>query len=167
MVKVPMGEKVEIDLWNSKKNRGMVKYFTTTMDLVRAESEFILKKGDTAFVVETFDNFVVVVPEDEYSSLIHGSHFKDIDYKGLNHLIWKLLKDWEDATGGILSFEEIFSILRRTSIQAIITKKLLKKSLKHGKIPFDFIKKGANSFVSLKMEDITQDKTTLLNLSKN
>ena len=62
MVKIPVGEKVEINLWNKKNKHGMVVYHHGTMDLCRAESEFDLKRGDIAYVVESYDSFVVVVP---------------------------------------------------------------------------------------------------------
>ena len=41
MVYVPIGAKVQVDLWNQKKGRGMAKYYDkTTMNLVNARSEF-------------------------------------------------------------------------------------------------------------------------------
>jgi NADH pyrophosphatase NudC (nudix superfamily) len=66
MVKVPLKAKVEIDLWDAKKKSGLVKYYTTTMYLVRAKSDFDLKKGDQAIVIESKVNLVKVVPEKEY-----------------------------------------------------------------------------------------------------
>ena len=74
MVKVPIGKIVRVDLWDSKKKRGMVKYFTNTMDLVRAESEFDLQKGDNAIVVESHDSFVLIVPKDRYTNLLNNNN---------------------------------------------------------------------------------------------
>ena len=141
MVKVPIGKKVTVNLWDSKKQRGIVKYFTDTMDLVRAESEFSsLQKGDTALVVESHDSFVVIVPEDEYTQLLDGTRLDHINLKGVTRMIWKLLQERKEETGGILSFEEVWSIFRRSSIQNLITRKHLKRALKLRELPFDHLK---------------------------
>ena len=140
MVKVPIGKIVKVDLWDSKKKRGMVKYHTNTMDIVRAESEFDLKKGDSAIVVESHDSFVLIVPKDNYTNLLKGGNANDIDLKGLSQEVYCMLKDRTEETGGILSFEDLFSIFKRTSIQDIITKKLLKKAVSDQRpfLPFPF-----------------------------
>ncbi|UYP48480.1 hypothetical protein NEF87_004765 [Candidatus Lokiarchaeum ossiferum] len=167
MVKVPIGKEVEINLWDSKKKHGMVKYFTDTMDLVRAESEFSLKKGDSAIVVESYDSFVVVVPEDEYTQLLHGSHLDGIDIQGLNELIYKLLKERIKDTGGILSFDELWSIFKRSSIQSVITKKHLKKAIKIRQSSFDRIKDDGDTIVALKPQECLNDITQIVRHSSN
>jgi hypothetical protein len=167
MVKIPIGKEVEINLWDSRKKRGIVKYFTNTMDLVRAESEFDLIKGDSAIVVESYDSFVVVVPEDEYTKLLHGTHLDDIDIEGLNDLIYEILKERSKETGGILSVDELWSIFKRSSIQSVITKKHLKRACKLRKSPFDRIKEEGETYIALKPHELLEDITSLVNLGKN
>jgi len=167
MVKVPIGKIVKVDLWDSKKKRGMVKYHTNTMDIVRAESEFDLQKGDSAIVVESHDSFVLIVPKDKYTNLLKGGNVNDIDLKGLSQEIYNMLKDRTEETGGILSFEDLFSIFKRTSIQDIITKKILKKATKLKELPFEKIKANGTIYLALNPAEITFDEVTLLNYAKD
>ena len=166
MVKVPVGETVKVDLWNPEKRSGMVKYFTNTMDLVRAESQFELQKDDNAIVVESYDSFVVIVPKDEYTSLLKGYNLKNLNLKGLPPIILKILKERKDETGGILSFEELFSILKRTSIQNVITKKHLKKVLSIKNNPFDTVKLDNVTYVVMKPEENPEDQAEILKFSE-
>ena len=166
MVKIPVGKRVITDLWDTQKKRGLVKYLTNTMDLVRAESEFILHKGNTALVVESYDSFVVIVPEDEYTQLLHGPRIDQIDLKGVNQMIWKLLSTRKEETGGILSFEEVWSIFRRTSIQNLITRKHLKRALKLRKLPFDNIKFHGGTYLCLNPSENSEDVQQILRFSK-
>ncbi|MFX0030034.1 MAG: hypothetical protein ACFE8B_12550, partial [Candidatus Hermodarchaeota archaeon] len=166
MVKVPIGKVVKVDLWDSKKRRGMIKYNTNTMDLVRAESEFDLKKGDLAIVIESHDSFVLVVPKDKYTNLLKGDSLKHIDIKRLADMIFTILKEREEETGGILSFEELFSIMKRTSIQDIITKKQLIRALKQNNTRFDRIKEERATYLVLKAIDCTFDETAILKLAE-
>jgi hypothetical protein len=167
MVKVPVGKIVKVDLWDSKKKRGMVKYQTNTMNLVRAESEFELEKGKLALVIESHESFVLIVPKDEYTALIRGKDLKRIDYQGLAHLIYNILKDRLNETGGILSFEEIYSILKRTSIQDIIRKKHIMKAVNFNGVKFDRIKEGGKIFIVLRASDCPNDEIVVLNLAKD
>lgn len=167
MVKVPIGKIVKVDLWDSKKKRGMVKYHTNTMDIVRAESEFDLQKGDSAIVVESHDSFVLVVPKDKYTNLLKGGNVNYIDLKGLSQEIYNMLKDRAEETGGILSFEDLYSIFKRTSIQDILTKKLLKKATKLKELPFEKIKANGTSYLALNPAEITCDEVILLNYAKD
>jgi hypothetical protein len=166
MVKIPIGKRVIINLWDTQKKRGLVKYLTDTMDLVRAESEFILHKGDTSLVVESFDSFVVIVPEDEYTQLLHGSRIDQVDLKGINQMIWKLLSSRKAETGGILSFEEVWSIFHRSSIQNVITRKHLKKALKLRRLPFDHIKFQGGTYLCLNPTENAEDVQKILQFSK-
>ena len=70
-----------------------------------------LSKGNLALVVESHDSFVLIVPKDEFVDLIKGDNFKSIDYEGLADVIYNILKDRISETGGILSFEEVYSVL--------------------------------------------------------
>ncbi len=162
MVKVPVGEKIEINLWDSGKKRGIAKYYTSTMDLVRTESEFDLNPGDVAIVVESYDSFIVVVPEDEYTKILGGKNISNIDHAGLNRLIYIILKERSKETGGILSFDELWSILKRTSIQNIINKKDLKKAINMKNSPFDTIKVEENVYVALRPHDNVEDIKSLV-----
>ncbi|QEE16388.1 hypothetical protein DSAG12_02218 [Promethearchaeum syntrophicum] len=157
MVKVPVGEKVEINLWDSDKKRGIAKYFSSTMDLVRAESEFELNPGDTAVVVESYDSFIVVVPEDDYTKLLSGKNIENIDPVGLNRQIYKILKERMKETGGILSLDELWSILNRTSIQNILDKKDLKKAINIKDSPFDRIKVEGRVYIALRPQENMED----------
>ena len=167
MVKVPIGEIVVIDLWNSNKKRGMVKYNTNTMDLVRAESEFNLTKGDLAIVVESHDSFVLVVPKDKYTEIITDDNFKRISIKGLIDIIYSILKERKNETGGILSLEDLYSILKRTSIQSIITKKHLNKAGKYKDTPFDRIKDSGRFYFALKPSDCPKDEAIVSKIANN
>ena len=166
MVKVPIGKIVRVDLWDSKKKRGMVKYFTNTMDLVRAESEFDLQKGDNAIVVESHDSFVLIVPKDRYTNLLNNNNPNDINYKGLAQEIYNILKDRIEEQGGILTFEDLFSIFMRTSIQYILTKRHLKKALRNKDLPFDKIKENGISYLALKPAEIACDQLEILTIGK-
>ncbi|MFX1377293.1 MAG: hypothetical protein ACFFA0_15955 [Promethearchaeota archaeon] len=166
MVKVPKGKVVKVDLWDSKKRRGMVKYNTNTMDLVRAESEFDLEKGDLAMVIESHDSFVLIVPKDKYTDLIKGENLKRIDVKRLVDVVFDILKEREEESGGILSFEEIYSILKRSSIQDIITKKQLTRAVNQKNARFDRIKEGRVIYLALKPKVCTLDKSTVLKIAK-
>ena len=167
MVKIPIGKEVKINLWDPKKKRGIVKFFSQTMDLVRAESEFALQKGDSAFVVESYDSFVVVVPEDEYTQVLQGHQLHGINIEGLNDLIYTLLKERRKETGGILSFDELWSIFKRSSILSIITKKHLKKAIKLRRSSFDRIKNEDGTFVALKPQENLADIKQMVELVSN
>ena len=54
-MKVPVGSKVTVDLWDPTNKRGMVKHFDDTLTLLRAESDFPLNKGQSAVVVKSFE----------------------------------------------------------------------------------------------------------------
>ncbi len=166
MVKVPIGKTVKVDLWDSKKKRGMVKYFTNTMDIVRAESEFDLQKGSSAIVVESHDSFVLIVPKDKYTDLLKNGNMKDINYQGLAREIYNILKDRINEEGGILSFEDIYSIFMRTSIQYVLTKKQLKKATKLNENLFERLKEDGNVYLALRPVDVNGDQVLFLNQAK-
>jgi hypothetical protein len=127
MVKVPVGKKIQIDFWNDNKKQGLAKYVTDTLNLIRCESEFTLKEGNLAIVIKSFEGKVNVIPDDEYSRLIKGLNLNRLDINGLHSIIEEILKQSEPETGGNLSFSEIMSTLKNTSIKYLIKKKHLKK----------------------------------------
>lgn len=166
MVKIPIGEKVEVNLWNRHQKHGMVKYYHSTMDICRAESEFELKKGDYAYVVESYDSFAVIVPEDEYTDLIDNFQSKRMDLTKLAFKIGEILKERQEETGGILSDDEIFSILRRTSIQSFISQKLIKRLSKFSDAPYDSFKFEKQRYFAIKRAEMVDDKQHLIALAQ-
>ncbi len=126
-----------------------------------------LSKGNLALVVESHDSFVLIVPKDEFVDLIKGDNFKSIDYEGLADVIYNILKDRISETGGILSFEEVYSILKRTSIQEFIKKKHLMKAIKYKDASFDRITDNGGLYLALKPNDCPNDLLEIMNLSKD
>jgi len=166
MVKLAIGAYVVIDLWDPLKKRGIAKHFSDTMDLVQVESEFDLKKGDSAIVVKSNEGFVWVIPKDNvYASLINPKN-AGIDLNGLNHLIFKFLKENDTRTGGILSQEEMLKIIQDTPIKNLVPEDILKKILKIKSHPYDIIKFGKQLFFALHPADVVNDKQVLLNLAQ-
>ena len=78
MVKVPVGSVVKVDLWDTKKKHGIVKYYTNTMNLVRAESEFFLKKDDLAIVINSLEGFCNIIPKDDNHDILEGKNQQNI-----------------------------------------------------------------------------------------
>ena len=165
MVKVPIGSEVIVNLWNKKKKRGMVKYIRDTQYVVNAESEFDLTKGEDAIVVESYEGFVVIVPEDKFSKLIKGKDL-NLDQEGFSQIIWQVLADRKETNGGILSFEELYSVFKRSSIQSFISKRFLKRNLKKSRESYDVIKYDGILYIGLKQSELTQDEIALLTLAK-
>lgn len=63
-----------------------------------------------------------------------------------------------------ISFEEICSILKRTSIRNIIKKKHLIKAIKYKNAPFDRIKDDGRRYLALKPVDCPKDE--VMNIAK-
>jgi hypothetical protein len=166
MVKVPVNKTVTVDLWDPEKKYGMVKYFTNTMDLVRAQSDFTLEKGDSAIVVDSHPGFVQVVPEDDFSTAVNWKSKKITDNKGFAHGIFNILKNFESKTGGILSLEDIFSELKQYSIRDLITKKHLNKVIATKDPPFDVLQQSNTVFLALKASDSKLDQIEILKLTE-
>lgn len=167
MVKVPVNKIVTVDLWDPVKKYGMVKYFTNTMDLVRAQSDFTLKKGDSAIVVESHPGFVQILPEDDFSTRVNWRSKKITDFKGMAHGIFNILKKSEKETGGILSFDEVFSELKQQTVRDIITKKHLVKIIATKDPSFDTIQQSNATFLALKATDAKDDETEILKLAEH
>lgn len=166
MVRVPIGKTVEIDLWNTNKGNGMVKYHTNTMDLIRAESRFELKKGDKALVVESYDSFVQVVPLDEYTELFKRNSVRSFDYKKLGLKIHQILKLRQEETGGLLPFEELFNIFSSSTIGDVLSRKQLMKAAKRKDIPLEVFEEEDVEYVGLLIKDCTEDIARVLKMTK-
>jgi len=167
MVKVPVGKKIQIDFWNDNKKQGLAKFFTDTLNLIRCESEFNLKEGDLALVIKSFDGNVIVLPDDEYSRLIKGLNLNKLDLDGLHTIIDKILKKSEPETGGILSFHEIISVLKNTSIKHLIKKKHLKTTAGFKNSAFDLVEENKVNYLAIKPSENSTDIQQILNFSKN
>ncbi len=166
-MKVPIGKKIQIDFWNDNKKQGLAKYFTDTLTLIRCESEFTLKEGNLALVIKSFEGNVKVVPYDEYSRLIKGINLKKLDLDGLHSIIEKILKKSEPKTGGILSFHEIISSLKNTSIKHLIKKKHIKKTAGLKNSAFNLIEENRVIYLAIKPSENSTDIQQILNFSKN
>ena len=165
MVKLPVGARVTIDLWDPQKRQGIAKHFSDTLDLVRAESEFELKRGDNAIVVNSYDSYVMVIPENEYSKLIIQGG-KNLDLVGLNRVIYNLLKDQEKSTGGIMLVENILSYMLTTPLKYLITEDLIKKTVKIKGSLVELVKHAGMNYVGVPVAELNADKQVLLNFAK-
>lgn len=166
MVKVPIGEKVTVNLWDSDKKRGLVKYFTHTMNLVNAESNFHLEKGDKAIVIKSFDSFVVVIPDDEYTEVLDISKNTKVDREGLSKIVSKTLLDWDDKSGGILSIMALLELIHKTSLKYFVDRKDLKKLRKVKERNFDIIKDGGDVYFALHTSKTSSDIVQLIDFAK-
>ena len=128
MVKIPIGKKVQIDFWNNKTGTGMVRFQSDHLEIVKGSSDFNFLKGESALVIESFENFIKIVPDDKFSRLLYGSNMKKIDLSELSSIIKDILDENEKFNGGILSVDEIYNFLATTSIKFAIKKKHVKKS---------------------------------------
>lgn len=168
MIKVPVGKLVTVDLWNSQKKHGMVKYRTNTENFVKAKSNFFnLKKGDSAIVIESHDYFVLIIPKDQFTDLFKNYRFKSINFKKLAQMIYNILKKREKDGGGILSLDEIFIIFKQTSIRDYITKKQLVKAIKSKHARFDILKEENSTFLALSPVECVNDGLIVLEHAKD
>ncbi|MBD3352607.1 MAG: hypothetical protein GF364_14055 [Candidatus Lokiarchaeota archaeon] len=167
MVKIPVGEKVRVNLWDSDKKRGLVKYFTHTMNLVNAESDFRLEKGDTAIVIKSFDSFVVIIPEDKYSKILDVSQKTKVDRIGLSEVVTKILLDWDEKSGGILSIMELLELIHKTSLKYFVNRKDLKNLRKVKDRSYDIIKDSGDLYFVLKPSKTSSDIVNVLKFAQS
>ncbi|MHA1111807.1 MAG: hypothetical protein ACTSRJ_07070 [Candidatus Hodarchaeales archaeon] len=166
-MKVPVGSKVTVDLWDPTNKRGMVKHFDDTLTLLRAESDFPLIKGQNAIVVKSFENFVRIVPDDEYSRAIQHTEKKvKLDKDELIPFIYSHLKDNLDPKGGIVSILELYHFFKQTSLNAFITLDKLYKISKIPSLPFQCIEEGGNLHFILPDSERTHDCSILIEIAK-
>ncbi|MFX0101386.1 MAG: hypothetical protein ACFFCS_17560 [Candidatus Hodarchaeota archaeon] len=165
MAKIDVGTKVIVDLWNVEKHKGMVKNEGNTMDLIRAESEFHLEKGQRAIIVESYENFAKVIPFDEFSRLIVNKKFK-IDIKALARNVYDILKVQMAKNGGISSVDELLAIYKTTSIKHVIDEDHFKNlASKKNKI-FDVVSFEGTTYFAIKASENTADQKVILSLAK-
>jgi hypothetical protein len=166
-MKIPVGTKVVIDLWDSVNRRGMVRHSGDTLSLLRAESDFPLVKGQSAIVVKSYENFAQVIPDDEFSNAIveTGNHVK-LDKEVLISYIHAHLQISIEEYGGILSILELFHFFKQTSLKEFITLDKLYKISKVQPKPFQCIEEGGNLYFILPDSERIQDCRELMDLAK-
>lgn len=166
-MKIPIGTKVTVDLWDSRNRRGMVKHTGDTLSLLRAESDFSLDKGQGAIVVKSYENFVKVIPADEFSKAISGTGKQvKVDKQVLVTFILAHLHISIESTGGITSILELFHFFKQTSLNAFITLDKLYKISKMPSLPFECIADEGNLFFVLPDSERISDCRDIMNLSK-
>jgi len=167
-MKIPVGTKVTIDLWDSVNRRGMVIYSADTLSLLRAESDNHMKKGQYAIVIKSFENFVQVVPDDEFSLAIRNTGKSlSLDHNILINFIWNHLKQNFESTGGIASILDLFHFFQQTSLNSFITLDVLYKISKTNPLPFECFEEEGNLYFILRELERINDSQTILNLAKN
>ena len=166
-MKIPIGTRVKVDLWDSRNRRGMVKHSGDTLSLLRAESDFPLEKGQGGIVVKSFENFVRIIPDDEFSKAItlKGNQVK-LDKKVLITFILAHLRVSIESTGGITSILDLFHFFQQTSLNTFITLDRLYKISKKASLPFHCIEEEGNLYFILPDSERTQDCRELMNLAK-
>ena len=167
MVKVPLGAKVIIDLWDTRKKKGMVKFYDDTQYLVRGMSDFKLEKGDRALVVESEESFVHVVPFDRFTSVLKENRIDKINYSKLAHLIFKILQERERETGGIMQKDDLYELFQRSTIKSILKKKHLKKAIKLEEVPVERLKIKGVRYYALKPQLGSYDIQEVLKYAKD
>lgn len=166
-MKIPVGEKVTIDLWDPRKGRGMAKRFGSTLDLVQAASEYPLHKGDEALVVASRENFVQVIPANRFSRVLVGSHLNKVDEGALLRIVHALLVESERETGGIKSVPDLFQELARTPLKRALTEKKLRKACQSRHAPFEYWEAGDQvDFVALEAVEVPHDQKVVFDYAR-
>jgi len=167
-MKIPVGTKVTIDLWDSVNRRGMVKHSADTLSLLRAESDHHMKKGQNAIVIKSYENFVQIVPDDEFSIAIRDiGKFLHLDQNILTSFIWNRLKQNFESTGGIASILDLFHYFQQTSLSSFITLDALYKISKINSLPFECLEEEGNLYFILRDSERMNDSQIILNLAKD
>ena len=166
-MKIPIGTKVTVDLWDSKNRRGMVKHSGDTLSLLRAESNFPVEKGQNAIVVKSFENFVEIIPDDEFSKAIMGTGNQiKLDKRTLIEFILTHLRVSIESTGGIVSILDLFHFFKQTSIGEFITLDRLYKISEMSSLPFQCIVDEGNLFFVLPDSERTSDFSDIMKLAR-
>ena len=166
MVKIPTGDRVTVNLWDSKKKRGLVKYFTHTMNLVNAESDFHLEKGDKAVVIKSFDSFVVIIPDDRYIKALEVGRRIKVNRTELSKIVSKILLECDEKSGGVLSIMELLELINKTSLKYFVERKDLKKLKKIKERNYDIIKDGGDTYFALHPAKTSSDIVRLIEFAK-
>lgn len=166
-MKIPVGTKVTVDLWDSRNRRGMVRHSGDTLSLLRAESDFSLDKGQGGIVVQSYENFVRIIPDDEFSKAISGTGKQvDLDNEVLVSFIRTHLHISIESTGGITSILDLFHFFRQTSLSTFITLDKLYKISKMQSLPFHCVEEDGNLYFILPDSERTNDCRELMDLAR-
>lgn len=165
MARIDVGTKVIVDLWNAEKHKGMVKNYGNTMDLVRAESDFYLEKGQHAIVIESYENFAKVIPYDQYSRLIIDKKFK-LDIKALGRSVHGWLKEQAAENGGIASVIELLEFYKTTSIKHVINEGHFKVLASKKSKTLDAFTYDGMLYFAIKPSENLADQETIFALMK-
>jgi hypothetical protein len=156
-MRIPSGSEVTIDLWDSKKGKGMVRFLNGTLRLVRGESDFTLSKGDRALVR--------VIPLNQYSAILTRDR-KGVKIQKLAEVIGKLLGDNLPETGGICKLDDLLAFLKETTLKDIIKRKHLKAVADLKEKPFDVVKKDGIVYFAVPPGQNTPDLQLVLALAR-
>ena len=166
-MKVPVGATVIIDLWNSPRGNGMVKYETDTMSLLRGESDFHLEKGDKAIVIKSDDNFVQIIPKDSFSSILKFVNGKiELDIDGLARKVRSMLLETVPETGGILPYTDMFDAFEYSSVKGLVKAEHLHKAAKSREKLFEEISFEGETFLGIKISEIPDELTEVIDVFK-
>ncbi len=165
-MKVPIGVVVTVDLWDLARGNGMVRHEAGTLDLIRADSEFPLDKGDRAIVVASTDNFVRVIPKDDFAEILTaGSLEPRIDLLCLK--IKTILESTMNSTGGIMSLPAVQEAFGKSSVRALVSLDHIRKACKTKDKPFDEIVHDGDHYLAIKQAEAPGDQSTVLDLFRS
>jgi hypothetical protein len=162
-MKVPIGATVVVDLWNTARGNGMVRHETHTLNLVRAESDFRLDKGDRAIVIASTENFVKVIPKDDFAEILAPGSLEPC-IEPLAARIAGILRSSSGATGGIMSLDAVVDAIGKTSLRGLVTLEHVRKACKARERPFEEIHHDNDIYLALKISDVPGDQAALLDV---
>ncbi len=164
-MKVPIGVVVTVDLWDTARGNGMVRHEAGTLDLIRADSDFPLDKGDRAIVISSTDNFVRVIPKDSYSEILAtGTLEPRIDLLCMK--IKVILESTMESTGGILSLSAVQQSFGKSSVRTLVSIDHIRKACKAKDKPFDEIVYDGEHYLAVKQAEAPGDQSSVLDLFK-
>nr|MDO8113875.1 hypothetical protein [Candidatus Sigynarchaeota archaeon] len=164
-MKVPVGAIVVIDLWNTTRGNGMVRHEADTLNLVRAESDFHLDKGQRAIVIKSTDNFVKVIPKDDFSAILSPKTLvPDID--ALARRIRAMLLDSASETGGILPFASVVDTFDRSSAKGLVTADHLRKASHTRDKLFEETQYNNEVFLTINVAEMVNDQAAVMDQVK-
>ncbi len=163
MAKIPKGTIVKVDLWNSSKDEGLIKYVTDTLELVRARSKYSLDKGDLAIVTESNQSFLNVIPKNRFTDVVEKWHSsRRVNKKNLINLVYVLLKERVNSNGGILLLNDLWEIIAETPLKEVLTRQQMTKYIDSKNAHFDILDKNDVVYISLKPEECDFDEISFL-----
>jgi len=135
--------------------------------LAKGASSFNFSKGDIALVIESSENYVKIIPDDAFSSLLFGYKLKRVNLSELSNVIKYVLEDYEVDTGGIMSIDDLYKCFKDSSIGHVIKKKSIQKAMKIRNASYFTINNGLNFYVLLHLSEKSQDLKTFFEFAKS